>query len=536
MKIKKVSIKNFKCLGPVPVVLDFSDDIVVLVGENNVGKSSFLKALNIFFSGTKTMPTEYFRNKKNDQENAVVIEVTFNDLSDGDKAHQAVSPYISTENDENLWILRKTYYYSEDGKGKCDYEAFTNGVGKKNPSGFNSICDDLFTDEKMQKIYVESVKHVSEVADGNSKAVFGQLFNLILRSELETTDEFKSLMAAFSKYSELFKGKSQLPKIKEVEDKITEKLSRIIKGKGIIDADVPKIEKVLPLPVLSSNDGGEINVVPEEQGSGFQRALIFVLLELFAESKSPDTKYVGPRNLLLIEEPEVYMHPQMERKIADVLYEIAASGKAQVICTTHSPIFIRPLESARSVVRVCKDEYGAVSIIQKSEDIFSGDNGKRKTIRMLMNFDASVNELFFAKRVVLLEGDTESFIFSRAAGLLGIFNDHPEKKREVSLINCRGRDSIPLFQAVLNFYEIPYIVVHDLESQAAGEGKNAEILQLLDSDEKKRMYFNKKIEDVLEISEGGRKWLKAIERVEELHASNELDTKIGSFVRFVYGV
>jgi len=134
MRIKTIQIKNFKCIAPNEVILDFSENIIVLIGENNVGKSAILSALNYFLSGIKTLPTEYFYNKQNDQDHAVVITITFCELSDSDKSHQAVSPYISTEDQEELWILKKVYYYSEDGKGKCDYTAIVNNEEKKNPA------------------------------------------------------------------------------------------------------------------------------------------------------------------------------------------------------------------------------------------------------------------------------------------------------------------------------------------------------------------------------------------------------------------
>jgi predicted ATP-dependent endonuclease of OLD family len=264
--------------------------------------------------------------------------------------------------------------------------------------------------------------------------------------------------------------------------------------------------------------------------------LIFILLELLAETLSRADKEIGTRNLLMIEEPEIYMHPQMERKIADTLYEIAASKKAQIICTTHSPVFIRPLEFPQSLVRLFKGKSGSVSVSQKSTEVFSGSENEKKTLRMIMDFDPSVNELFFSKRVVLVEGDTESAVFPRAAELLDLFNnENKQKKREVSLINCRSRNTIPLFQEVLNFYEIPYIIIHDLDNERVNEGKNAEILTLLNDEEERRMCFDPKIEDVLEIPEGKPKWFQAITRIETLHSEGKLEEKLGSFVKFVYG-
>lgn len=397
MRIKTFKIKNFKCLGPNEITIDFSENIVVLIGENNVGKSAVLGAINYFFSGIKTLPTEYFYNKQNDQEHAVIITVTFCDLSDGDKSHQAISSYTTTENSEELWILKKVYYYAEDGKAKCDYIAIVNGRDKRNPAGLSQNSDDLFTEDKMQKIFIEAVKDVKEISEGNPKTAFGQVFNLILKEELEGTDQYKALMGSLDEYSKLFQGTTQIEKIKEVEAVINEKLSRIIKATSKINAESPKSDKILPTPRLLTNDNRDIDVDPVEQGHGLQRSIIFTLLEILAETTSPISKALGPRNLLLIEEPEIYMHPQMERKIADTLYEIASSGKAQVICTTHSPIFIKIADKHKALVRLLRRDGNVSEIIQKDE-IFSGEDkeDKRKKLRMITNFDPAVNELFFA--------------------------------------------------------------------------------------------------------------------------------------------
>lgn len=155
---------------------------------------------------------------------------------------------------------------------------------------------------------------------------------------------------------------------------------------------------------------------------------------------------------------------------------------------------------------------------------------------MVMDFDSSVKELFFAKRVILLEGDTEYMTFPRVADLLGVFEttENKIKKDDVTLVNCRSRNNIPIFQEILNFFEIDYGVVHDLEGQGATEGKNQEILELLNNDESKRKYFDPKIETTLGIEEERPKWFKALEKVEILHNEGKLDEKLGEYIRFIY--
>lgn len=542
MKIKKIIIKNFKCLGPESIKLDFSDDIIVLIGENNVGKSSVLKALDYYFSGTKTMPDDFFYNKLNDLTNAIVIEVEFNGLSSEDREHQAISPHFFKKDDENIWILKKTYYKDEDGKGTCDYTCIKEEKEIKNPGGLTQNVDDLFTNEKMQKIFVEAVKDVQEASESNDKNTFGQIFNLLLRPELEKTSEFKNLMIAVNKYSKLFQHEKKLEQISRVEKLINDKICRIIKAYSKISPRAPDPNKVLPIPKLLTNDDRPIDVLPQNQGHGLQRTLIFSLLELFAEHTSPpDDTAVGTRNLLLIEEPEIYMHPQMERKIADTLYEIARSKKAQVICSTHSPVFIRIAERQRALVRMTRGADNALQVIQQKNELFVGQNKieQKKRLKMISNFDPSVNEAFFAKRVVLVEGDTEIAVFKEVAEMLDVFKkqENQYKRRDTTFVNCRGKWTIAAFQEVLNHFQIDYVVIHDKDEEDTESGANKKIFELLDRDEKRRKIFHKKIEDILQIPDSGKnKPFNALERVKQLNKNNQLDETLGEYINFAYNL
>lgn len=541
MKIETVGIKNFKSVGNDGLSFNFPENIITLIGENNVGKSSIMQALDCFFSGMKTVPAKFFHNLKTDQENAISIEVKFGSLSDRDKEHQAIQPYIYIDphTTEESWTLKKVYYFTEDGKGLCDYFAVVGTEEKPNPAGRQTNVDDLFTNEKMQKVFVPAVQEITEVVDGKKKTPFSQIFQLFLAEELQETEQYKTLISALGSYAELFKKGSKHSKVQEIENMITDKLNRIITAASLIDVEIPAEEKLLPIPTLSTDDGRPVPIAPADQGHGLQRSLIFALLELYAEAVSSPEKEIGVTNLLLIEEPEIFMHPQMEKKIANVLYALAESGRAQVICTTHSPIMIRLIERQKSLVRLIRNEENTLEAVQIEEDIFVRDSEeKKKTLRMIMNFDSSIKELFFAKRVILLEGDTEYMTFPRVADLLGIFNttESKIKKDDVTLINCRSRNNIPIFQEVLNYFRIDYGVVHDLEGQIATEGKNQEILELLGNDENRRKYFDPKIEDILGIEEERPKWLKALEKVEELHGEGALDGKLGDYVRFIYRI
>lgn len=542
MRIKKIEIKNFKCLGPNPIELDFSEDILILIGENNTGKFSVLKALEIFFTNTKKLPKGCFLNHEIDIDKAVEITITFNELTSKDEEHQSISGYTFIEENQKVWKIKKKYYYKDDGDDVCQYFAIVNKEEKENPGGRQTNVDDLFHDDKMQIAFIEAVKDVLDTTKSSSRStsVFQQVFNLLIESSLHGTRQYNNLVTALEKYKDLLTGSSKMPEIVKLEEDISIRLSRIISSKSVIKTEPPSEDILLPIPQLTVNDGRSVDVDPDYQGHGLQRTIIFSLLELLAENKSPKTKEVGPRNLILIEEPEIYMHPQMERKIADTLYEIASSGKAQVICTTHSPIFIRIAEKNNALVRLVRNHDNVLEATQR-EEIFSGSDreDKKKKLRMVTNFDPTVNEIFFAKRVVLVEGDTEVAIFREAPELLNYFEseENRHKRRDTTFVNCRGKWTIPLFQEVMNHFGIEYVIIHDKDEEELNQGANGRILEFLGNNESKRKLFDPKIESVLSIEYTGKeKPIKALEQIQKLNNENKLEEKLGEFVKFAYNI
>jgi len=226
------------------------------------------------------------------------------------------------------------------------------------------------------------------------------------------------------------------------------------------------------------------------------------LLEVLAEDTlTPTATGFRKALLFLIEEPEIYLHPQMCRKMRDVLLSIARSGTAQVICTTHSPVFL-DLADRHDGIAMFRKAGSQVKIFQRTDDLFGAEAEEdRQRLRMLLNFDASVNEVFFTREVCLVEGDCEraalEAIAKKLHQTLGI---DPEKyllaRRDLALVNCRGKWTIRAFQRVLNGFEIRYRVVHDMDAEGEG-GANAAILELLAGAEERRLVHNPNFEQQL---------------------------------------
>uniref|UniRef100_UPI00341984F1 TOPRIM nucleotidyl transferase/hydrolase domain-containing protein n=1 Tax=Fusobacterium sp. TaxID=68766 RepID=UPI00341984F1 len=95
-------------------------------------------------------------------------------------------------------------------------------------------------------------------------------------------------------------------------------------------------------------------------------------------------------------------------------------------------------------------------VVQVKNNIFKVDAIKAFNMNYWINPDRS--ELFFATRVILVEGQTDKIVISFLGKLLNIF------KYDYSIIECGSKSTIPQFIMLLNLFKIPYIVVYDKDN------------------------------------------------------------------------
>src|SRR5690606_18998890 len=148
----------------------------------------------------------------------------------------------------------------------------------------------------------------------------------------------------------------------------------------------------------------DYNVNATELGAGFQNAIVLAILKAFEDRRKQGA-------LFLIEEPEMYLHPQMQRSLYKTIRQIGESN--QIIYITHSPHFVT-IPEFNEIVLVSKDDNG--THIRKST--LKADEGLKNKFRK--ELDPERNEMFFAKKLLIVEGDTEKMAFPEFAKRLKI--------------------------------------------------------------------------------------------------------------------
>lgn len=208
----------------------------------------------------------------------------------------------------------------------------------------------------------------------------------------------------------------------------------------------------------------EIETSLQYQGSGVQRALAFAMLESNAEVES---EVSGEQRTIIVlyEEPELYIHPHLMRRLKSTLQSRSSSPKWQVICSTHSPFLINLADKPESLKLLKRNGNNERQVHQINADIFenNGEYDERALLRATLDFHPTVCESLFGKRVVIVEGDTEVAVFSMIEELAEKLGIEGSLHKDTTVVSAGGKWTIPAIAKILSAMDIDYRVVHDTD-------------------------------------------------------------------------
>lgn len=531
MNLSKITIRNLRCVEEITVDLR---DYTTLIGPNNAGKSTVLRAIEILLNHEKPDYDE-IRTGPDGQPLADSIEITgtFDNILEWERNKSGVSSLVH----DNQIQLRVTVTF-ENGKANLDPEAYIRpaeidgfeakwsdceqyvkdiagelGItGQTFRNGHNkgrirqAICDNpdhadkvqygepMWTSEGFsipealkqalpQAKVIPAVRDVSDDSKPGAKTALGLLMKEVFLPAITSSDEYNDFTEAVSKLQDKLAAEDddQIRDVAELLKRVSDEMSQLISGSVFLRIDDPDPEKFIGSNArLRVSDG--IETRPDLQGHGAQRAMLFGLLRVLATRSATKTEEGDePRTrstLLLFEEPELFIHPHLMRRLRDALIEISKTDQWQVVATTHSPFLIDVADDPMSlVIHRRRSSDIAPSVCQLKEDPFAEDEDRideRRALRAALDFHPTVCEVFFAKHAVLVEGDSEKAILVKQESLYRLAGIEPQSVHDVSIISCGGKWTIPPIARLLREFGISFRIIHDKDAKGLPEAELAE--------------------------------------------------------------
>lgn len=550
MKLNKLIIKNFRRLQD--VVIDFSD-VTFLVGANNSAKSTTFAAIELLLTQRKFTSEDRTRfvdleGEEQTEIDETSIEGEFIDVS------------IDILNERGFNKERLFRYHQPDGTDgygfnyRVRYDANGNKTIREmqlhpterkpefskciTPKDFIDLgisaeyftskgLDQKFKSKEINELY-DKIPELSEVKQEQEwfENPGGIAANVLSRLPLflcieagalpeELTAKGKSMQTLLS---ELFAGvRDQSNYYKQAQEALNN-LARELDptdskqefGRMMEDLNLV-IKEVFPgsfIEITPSLSGPEVlnptfqidmksNVKTSiaYQGTGMIRSVVFSLLRFYKKRSCQETRDL----FICFEEPELFLHPNAATTMRETIYSLGG-GKTQIACSTHSPYMIDlAQQTSQSLNRYTIGEQGYSSVFnfKHSETLSKMMEDDKTRVKLLQKIDDYVARVFFARKVILIEGNTEDIVFKNTISAM------PEEVRkrisnEYQIIKANGKATMISFIKYLKAMKIDLFVVHDKDSNTQGaEIMNPKILESLDNNESDRYMMQNCIEDVL---------------------------------------
>lgn len=466
-RLIKLIVKNFRCIGSVGVEIEL-DDIVVLVGPNNAGKSSLLRAYEIAMSdgsANAKLSIDDFPNRKIDEDSLPQIElhtVVFDEKVGANWIEQF----------EDGWLVKERWIWSKHNEmpERRGWDVNEGGWhATKAPFGPANIANLRRPDPHSVKAFDTPESQTEAI----KKIIISGIMDKIksLQSEdAATENEYHQLIAKVGELQSKIVEESR-EQIEKANTELSKIISNIFPDYEVnFDATISdQIDLKFLSPsadlTMGPRDGYKSSI--EKQGSGARRTLLWTALKYVSEmNQKPAVEgKPGRPHLLLLDEPEICLHPNAIREACNVLYDLPKSGNWQVMVTTHSPVFIDFSRKNTSIVRVEKNENGDI----KGTTVFRPtrsklDDDDMANLKLLNLCDPYVAEFFFGGKVIIVEGDTEYTAFNY------IKNKKPEIYKDIHVIRARGKATIVSLVKILNLFGASYSVLHDSDRVKAKDG------------------------------------------------------------------
>ena len=515
MIIKSIAIQNIKSIGK-KIRISFEDGSNIFIGPNGGGKSNLMDILHI------TLNTYFIWHWQEEiQEFGRIIYRTQNlqnffDLPQHDEIKDGLSQEIeialsfSEDDISNIRILQENLEVISNkerdllGKQQSDIEntfkpileskdiselsqnrdqIFKISTNKLNTNTLKNLFNS-FTEE--QKIfcrylnYFEKVKYLIEKYNqqrNDDKKIHefkyvckffspnrfheGQIFVISLPGQ-NRTEKYKKLKETStsktttdidystyyfaSKYNELDRNDKNFAKDEQVI--LVKELLKVVGDYDFTIRTVSKGDNKYTFVVASEGRQIEFGIL----SSGEKEVLNFIFSTIALDLKNA---------VLIIDEPELHLHPQWQRKLIHLYNKMAEARKLQFIISTHSPVFVNSGTIANITRVYKKDKQSKVIPEVKSEGWKEGLGRAEDLIDIITHSNNA--KMFFVDTVILVEGIIDETIFGY------LLNKLNTEQKNFEIVAVNGKENFRKYITFLYKFKIDSVVICDLDNLWGGD-------------------------------------------------------------------
>lgn len=467
MKIKSVKIKNFRGYRD-EICVDF-DNLTVLIGKNDIGKSTILEALDIFFnegSGAVKWDKDDLNVQSTEKgENETIISVCFIELPANIIIDSTVQTDLGSEyminTDKNLEVIKKFKTQKpaifikalHPTNPECSDLLLKKNADLKNVANKLGIeCENLRTNTTIRKAIWEhfnsdlNLKEVEiDIAKEDAKKIWENLSSYIPQYSLfqadrrnsdddsEVQDPLKMAVKEIMTDQEIKDKLNSVAntvkeRLQEVADRTLKKLKEMDSGiastlNPVISTDKLKWSDVFKNVSISGDEEIPIN----KRGSGVKRLVLLNFFRAEAERRAEESRHTGI--IYAIEEPETSQHNNHQRMLIGALKELSAQPQTQILLTTHSAVLVKELD------------YNNIRLLNKNN---LGETKVTKVEQSALEY-SSLNEVnYLAYEEITEEYHNELYGYLEGSKLLYAYkNAHPNPKlKYFNTNNNKTYDSI----------------------------------------------------------------------------------------------
>ncbi|MBN8411433.1 ATP-dependent nuclease [Halomonas litopenaei] len=454
-RVSCIHIENFRACRNVTLPLD---SYTPLVGQNNAGKSTILEAIRWVLKPSNLKSSDFYDEDKPVSVAACIdgIDSEVLDRIPHDRHRQAIEPYCR---DGRLWIrVTAANTRSKDQEVWSVDECPQDGVPEHwqaYPTGLPQAVSALLP----EPLHVLAMHDIGEdLGKAKTGTTIKGLLDEIMKPLLAAHDELSTALDTIRNVLTT-DGDQRSDHLQQFDTSATDALENFFPGLALdLDlqvVDIKEFFKAGDLHVTDTVSGDRRRF--DQMGTGAQRAIQMALIRYLADVRRAEDDQLS-RRLLLIDEPELYLHPQGVRRLREALKTLSSAG-FQVVFSTHSPLMLSRDNAPNTVIVGNTVDDGVTArkpLSQAVQDAIEDAESQSQTLFELGN----LVDIYFADRVVLCEGKTDRRLLPLAYERL--YQRSPDLDH-IAFVSVGGCNSFAKALFVLSAMDIRACAIADLD-------------------------------------------------------------------------